>query len=343
MRTDSQAARIGRQKGQILKHAIAVEVLGITGENKDMAKMAGKTIIYRRWLPYGATTTSATTINQVVVDHLDHQAEEGVTPEADDLIPHDVSVTMQQYHCLYSYTDQVEDLYEDDIPAAMREQTGERMGQVREMIRYGVLKACTNKFYAGGTSRSTVDERITLAFLRNITRSLQANHAKQVTSVLAPAAAYATAPVEASYLVFCHTDCEQDIRDLPGFIPTPNYGQRKTVHEQELGSCERFRFVTSPELRPIANAGASVGSTGLNSTGGSTIDVYPIIVVAKDAWGDVALRGSKSLDPTHIKPGTKDTADPLGQRGYVGAKFYSAAVITNEGWMACGEAGVTDL
>ncbi|TQL87463.1 hypothetical protein FB549_0084, partial [Delftia sp. HK171] len=38
-----------------------------------------------------------------------------------------------------------------------------------------------------------------------------------------------------------------------------------------------------------------------------------------------------------------DKSDPLGQRGYVGAKFYMACTMLNEGWMAVAEAGVTAL
>jgi N4-gp56 family major capsid protein len=111
----------------------------------------------------------------------------------------------------------------------------------------------------------------------------------------------------------------------------------------ELGSQGRFRFIISPELASIPDSGAAIGSTGLYSTTGTSIDVYPMIVVAEDAWGDVALRGSNSMDPTWIPPGQKDKNDPLGQRGYVGAKFYSAAKVLNNGWMAVAEVGVTSL
>jgi hypothetical protein len=47
---------------------------------------------------------------------------------------------MQQYACLYAVTDKAVDMYEDDIPAEMKKQTGERLGLLREMIKYGVLK-----------------------------------------------------------------------------------------------------------------------------------------------------------------------------------------------------------
>ena len=343
MQYTTATARINKFKGAILKHAIPVEVLGITGDYHKMPKNMSDTLVFRRWLPYGGATTNATTINTISVDAIAHETEEGVTPDPDNITPHDVTVQLKQYSCLYMYTDKMADMYEDDVPAAMKEQTGERMGKVREMIRYGALKGATNKFYAGGTSRSTVAEKCTLGFLRQITRSLQANRAKQITKILAPSPNYATSSVESAYLVFGHTDLEQDWRDLPGFTNVADYGARKVVHECELGSTERYRFLTSPELDSIADSGAAVGSTGLKSTSASNIDVYPVLVVARDAWGEVALRGMNAMDPTHIPPGKKDKYDPHGQRGYVGAKFYSAAVVLNDGWMAVGECGVTDL
>ena len=338
------AGRVNEVKGEILAHAIPVEVLGITGMQKKMPKNEGDNVTFRRYLPYGGATTNATTINQWSVTTASHATQEGVTPPADTLVPQDISVTLTQYSCLYMYTDKTADMYEDDIPAEMKKQTGERMGLVREMVRYGALKACSNIFYAGGTTRLTVDEPISLNLLRRISRSLQANRAKTITRILAPSANFNTAPVQAGYLVFCHTDVAADIRDLAGFKEVAAYGQRKPIHDQELGSVEDFRFIVSPELSSIPDAGAAQGSTGLYyTTSSSAIDVYPVIVVAEDAWGDVALRGSESFDMTDIKPGTKDKSDPLGQRGYVGAKFYSAAKVLNDGWLALAECGIRAL
>lgn len=335
-------ARINKLKGEILAHATAVEVLGITGQQRKQPQNNGKTAVFRRWLPYGATQLNP---NQWTVDAFAHITQEGVTPAADTLTPQDVEATLSQYAVLYAVTDQMLDMHEDgpDIVDEMKKQTGERLGLVREMVRYGALKACTNKFYAGGNSRSTVAAKITLPLLRKITRSLKANHAKFITGVLAPSAMIATEPVEASYLVFAHTDTEQDIRDLPGFKETAIYGQRKLVHEQELGSVENFRFILSPELQSIANVGAPVGATGLFSTGGANIDVYPVIVTGQDAWGQTALRGKESIDVTYIPPGKKDKNDPLGQRGYIGATNYHTATILNHGWMAVAEVGITAL
>lgn len=337
------AGRINKFKGEILAHALPVEVLGITGQNKKMPRNNGDTVVYRRWLPYGATSSTAATQNRPVVVAANHITAEGTTPTADTITPVDVTVVLSQYSCLYAVTDKTVDLYEDDVPSEMKKQTGERVGLLREMIRYGELKSGTNLYYAGGTSQATTASAITYNFLSKIARNLLANHGKMITEILSASPNFATAPVEAGYLVFCHTDVEHDIRLLPGFKHVAEYAQRKVMHEMEIGSVGRFRFIVSPELASTPDAGVAVGATGLYSTSASNIDIYPCIVVAEDAWGDVALRGSNSLDPTWIPPGQKDKNDPLGQRGYVGAKFYSAAKILNNGWMAVAYVGVTSL
>lgn len=335
--------RIGKLKGEILAHAMPVEVLGITGMQKQMPKNNGNNVVFRRWLPYGGTDNKWITGSNVSTWLSNQQTSEGVTPTADTLTPTDVTATLVQYGVLYAVTDIANDLNEDDIPAEMKKQTGERLGLIREMVRYGALKAGTNAFYAGGTTRGTVDETLSLNLLRKVAKDLLAKHGKQITSILAPSANFATAPVEAGFLVFASTDMEPAIRNLPGFKHVSEYGNRKTISEYEIGSVERFRFVLSPELAPYIDSGASVGATGLYSTGGSLIDVYPVIVVAEDAWGQVALRGSDSLDVTWIPPGQKDKNDPLGQRGYIGAKTYMTAVVLNQGWMAVIESGTPDL
>lgn len=341
-KSDAPAARIGKLKGDILKHAVPAEVLGITGQQRPMPKNQGKTIVHRRYLPYGATNTDWNTRNRPQATAAAHELTEGVTPAADTLVPQDIQVSIKQYGCLYELTDQTVDTYEDDVPAEMKKHCGERIALVREMVRYGVLKACTNVFYAGGgASRAAVNAKITLSLLRKMSRNLQANHAKRITGILAPSANVATKPVEAAYLVFVHTDAEADIRDLPGFKHVTEYGSRTVVSPYEIGSCENYRFITSPELAPYAGAGADIATTGLMGT--TKVDVYPFIVVGEDAWGQVALRGTEAIDPTYIPPGQKDKSDPLGQRGYVGAKFYMACTMLNEGWMAVAEAGVTSL
>lgn len=346
------AGRLNKFKGQILKHAMPLEVLSKGGRQVKFPKNNSDTYVARRWLPYGATATDANTINRffqngtgdrgnVIVQA--HLTSEGVTPVPDSITPQDVTVVMQQYSCLYGFTDKTYDLYEDDIPQAMIQQVGERTTFVNELINFGALKACTNQYYGGtGTTRATVNGAVTLGMLRKIAKNLQANHAKPVNKVLNASGLYATDPVAEGYTVYCNTDMEPDIRDLPGFVPSEKYASGSPM-PNEIGKCERFRFITSPDLPSIQDAGAAIGATNLASTTGTSIDVYQFIVTGADAWSQIAVRGMESLDPTYLPPGQKSKSDPFGQRGYAGTIWWKAVMIENNGWMAVGNVGVKNL
>ena len=333
----SPAGRINKIKGELLGHAQSVEVLGKFGVQKQMPKNSGDTILFRSYIPYGATTSDANTQNRPAVSAAAHIIAEGSTPTADTLVPRDVTGVLQQYGALYSFTDKTADLYEDDVPAEMKKQLGERMGLLKEMITWGELKSGTNVFYGGtGTSVQTVNGEVTVNVLRKISRNLQSNHAKRITSILDASPKFATAPVEAGYVIIGHTDLEASFRELPGFKHVAEYGNRKVMSEHELGSIENFRVILSPELAATANAATSITAStyGLYTTGGTNPDVYKAVVLAEDAFGSLALRGSSSLDISVIPAGQKDKNDPLGQRGYIGAKFYGSTVLLNNGWFA---------
>jgi len=346
--------RINKFKGQILAHAVPLEVLGRTGRQIKFPKNQSDTYVARRWMPYGTTATNSTTQNvffangtgdrgNVVVQA--HQVQEGVTPAPDSITPFDITVVMQQYSCLYGFTDKTYDLYEDDIPKAMIEQVGERVTLVNELILWGALRACTNQFFGGtGTTILTVNGAITLGMVRKIAKSLQANHGKPVNKVLSASGNYGTDAVAEGFTVYCHTDMEPDIRDLPNFVPAEKYASGKPM-PHEIGKCERFRFITSPDLPALQDAATSVTAAtyNLNTTSGTNPDVYPFIVAAQDAWGQVAVRGKEALSPTYLAPGEKSKSDPHGQRGYAGTIWWKAVMIENQGWMAVGFVGTRVL
>jgi len=346
------AARIAKYKGEILAHAEPQELLSRDGRQVKMPKNSSDTYVARRFLPYGGTSTNATTQNtffptadgdrgNVIVQA--HLTQEGVTPQPESIVPMDVTVVMQQYSCLYGFTDKTYDLYEDDIPKEMIKQVGERITLVNELIMYGVLKGCTNQFYGGtGTTVVTVNGGITLGMLRKIGKSLMANHAKMVNSMLKPSANYGTDAVEAGFNVYVNSDMRPDIRDLPGFIPAVKYASGSAM-EHEFGKCEEFRFMSSPDLPSLQNGGAAIGATGLYSTTGTSLDVYPFIVTAQNAWSQVAVRGKESLAPTYLAPGTPSKSDPFGQRGFAGTIWWKAGMVENNGWMAVGNVGVKTL
>ena len=336
--------RISKFKGEILAHAKPYEVLAKAGRQVQMPKNSSDTYVARRFLPYGATSANQNQFfqngagdrgNAMVQAHL---TQEGVTPSPDSITPYDITEVVSQYSCLYGFSDKTYNLYEDDIPAQMKTQIGERVGLVNEMIVYGKLKSCTNQFYGGaGTGRSTTAGPMTLTLQSAIVRSLMANHAMPVTKLLKSSPNYATAPVEAGYFAYTHTDLERMVRDIPGFKDVSLYATG-TPEMGEIGKCERYRYILSPDLPSYQDAGAAVASftgTGAGySTTGVNLDVYPVIVMGADAFSQIAVRGLDALDPTFLPPGDKTKSDPLGQRGYAGTSWWKATMIENSSWIA---------
>lgn len=340
----AQPGRINRLLGEILAHAIPVEVTGQIGVQKPIPANKGDTVIFRRWIPVGSTNANQFFVNgagdrtAALVTSL--TTTEGVSPVVNSLTAQDYTVTLQQIAIGFGYSDKMADLYEDDVPSEMKAQVGQQLGLAREMMRFGAIKGVTNKFYGGvGTTRATVNGTLTLAMLRRIARSLKANHAQEVTKALASDVKFNTVSVEPSYVVFCHTDMESVIRDLPKFKSAYDYGQGQNRMVREIGTVEDFRFVTSPELIPVQDGGALIGVTGLSSTTGVNIDVYQVIVAGKDAWGQVMMRGIGAAEVNWLKPSQVDKNDMFGQRGYVTAKNYFNAVVLNPLWVAVAEVG----
>lgn len=314
---------------QMLAHAEPQIVLGKFGMSKMMPKNKSATIKFRRPIPFTASTTPL---------------QEGVTPTARPFEYEDVSVPLQQYGDVVTITDVIEDTHEDPVLNDASEICGENAGRTFEALNYGVLKAGTNVFYANGSARSAVNTALSLPKQRAVTRALKAQKAKKIAKMLSSSPDTMTEPVEASYVAVGHTDLENDLRALSGFIPVAQYGQSKPLCEEEVGRVEDVRYILTADLGSILDAGGTAGS--MVSNGSSNADVYPILYFGREAYGTVALKGSKDLmavEPTIISAGQKTKDDPLGQRGYVGWKSWHACLILNQLWMARLEVAATAL
>lgn len=326
---------------EMLKKADPIKVISSFGDQKPVPTNKTDTVVFRRPLPIDAAANGAP-----VVTASDYLLQEGTTPTARTINYQDVQVTLQQYGVLMKLSSKAENLYEDDIPGDMVNLVGEHMGTLEEMIAYGVVRGGTNVVFANGTARSAVNTGVSINRLRQITRIIEAAHGKRVTEKLSPGVNFGTSGVHAAYLVFIHTDLSADVRNIPGFTPVVEYGSQKPVHEREIGAVEEFRFITSPYFRPFLQAGGTVTAGTFLSNGGivgTTADVYPMMVVAQNAWGQVALKGMGSIDPTYLPAKQKTHANPLGQFGYVGATFWKNAVRLNENWIVRLEVAASGL
>lgn len=327
----SPAQRIGRIKGQILKHAIHTSTVEISGEIYTQPVKMGDTVVFRQVVPFGATAAAPNTFSTTAAAHL---IQEGSTPPAENMVILDTSVTVQKYGALYGYTEKEDSLGEDDVPAWMEEQLGERMGLVRELVYLGALQGGTNRFYSGGATRATTSEPVTLKLVNRVTRNLAANHGKFVRAAVSSSGNYGSVALQKTYLAFGHTDLQQDVEAILGYKAVADYGQMKVAHEMEIGSVGSVRFILSPDMPKVIDSGAAISGTTNQSTTGTSADVYQLYVIAKDAWGHCAFRGLSSFKYNHIPVGAVDKSDPTGERGYCSTTFYDAGVVTNHGWLA---------
>lgn len=266
---------------------------------------------------------------------------EGVTPQGSVLANQDYTVTLQQFGDFITITDVIEDTHTDPILQQATDILGEQAAVTVETLRFNVLSAGVNVWYAAKVaSRSLVATAIALADQRSVTTGLNRQNARKITQVVASTSDFNTKSVEASYMAVCHPDLETDLRTMAGFKVVADYGPHTTPFEGEIGSCEQVRYLTSTVIAPFINSGAAVGTTGLRSTGGANVDVYPILIFARDAYGIVPLKGKSSMTPMVVNP-KPAPGDPLGQRGTVGWKLWTQTVILQDAFMARLEVGAT--
>lgn len=330
---------------EMLARVARLEVSGKFAKNADLPQNATEKITFRRLKPFNPTAYETPNITNTLVTTpggANLLLSEGTTPTAYAIDYTDVEVTLLNYGVLFEFSSKAQLLHEDDIPGDMVDLTGDTLGEALEVVRIGAMNAVTaNVRLANAVGAvGSIDKPIQAKDLRHAARVLMARRATKITEVLAPSVNVKTEPVEAAFIVLCHSDTEADIRSLAGFVHISEYGQRKVISEYELGSWESFRFLCFPIMPVTTDLGALTGTTGLVSSG-TKVDVYDSIVMAKEAFGQVALRGRTAIKPTLLPATQMNHANPMGLKGYVGANVWYAAKALNENLMVKIRHGVT--
>ena len=289
---------------KFLAHAVPMQVLERYATPKKLPKNSTLTIAFRRTIPFDVT---------------DVPLQEGVTPTPLGIQVEDVQVTIRQYGGWTQISDVVQDTLEDPTLNEMTTSIAELAAQQRELVNYGTFRAGTSVFYSSTTAsptlRTQVNAPITIQLVRRVQQSLDNLYARPITSQLDPTPDFNTSAVMPGYVAIGHTDLRGDLYDLPGFVRQEKYASGKP-EPAEVGAADGLRFVLSAFLKPLASAGSTT-LNGMRTTNGTNVDVYPILVVAKDAWGVVPLAGTERQIIRVLNPGTISASDPLGQRGFV--------------------------
>lgn len=272
---------------------------------------------------------------------------EGVNPDWQGTSYETVSKTFEERVEIYSVTSRARTLSPLDHVANSITQLRDKVLRIRTAVKWNEFIAGSNVQYndASYSNRNEVDGPIVLPAIQEATRTLERNKAKVYREVDNGGVNNGTVGLEPTYIGLSHTDLHPDFRELPGWIKTAEYGGKGPMHPLEKGTIEMVRVLLSPELSPIADSGASVGSTNMKSTSGSNIDVYPFLICGQDALGSADLMGKGEKGYGGVSVNTisgGDHSDPAGLNTLVVAHWWDADVILNDAWVVRVEVGATD-
>ena len=178
---------------------------------------------------------------------------EGVTPQGTILSNQDYTVQLQQYGDFVTITDVIEDTHTDPVLSQATEILGEQAAVTLETLRFNILVAGTNVWYANNVvGRGSIVTAIALADQRRVTTGLNRQNAKKITSVVASNPDFNTTSVEAAYMAIVHPDLDSDIRNMTGFVPVANtvltrrHSREKSARLNSAGICRRLSSCPSP-------------------------------------------------------------------------------------------------
>jgi len=311
--------------GKLLKRTVPGIVTEKSAQTKPMPKGKGRVMIFRRYLALARATAPLF---------------EGVTPPGTKPTYVDVMCTLEQYGDWIGITDVIQDTHEDPVLAEFRSLQARQMRETREELNIGILKGGTSVIYTNGTARTDVNTVVDRGDLRLAVRNLRGSDAEYYMEVLSGSPKYGTEPIGAAFLGYCHTNLESDLYNISGFTKVQNYPDPSKAMPYEVGSGENVRFLLTTMFEPWADAGGAKGA--MLSTSGTKADVYPVIIVAPDAWCTVPLRGVNSGNIAVVNPKPRG-GDALGQRGTLGWKYWHTGCILNDDLVERIETAVTAM
>jgi len=313
--SNSSEILLAKFKGLLVKSAMSQEVLARVGEHK-MVHAGSDTAIPCKYFP---------PVNPDAPHEPNTIRYDKILLELDPFIQH---VSYPKNTVLHG---------DDAHSERMIDALGKEIGQLREMIRWGMLRACASKWYAGACCRELIDKKVTLNLLRNAVAHLKSWYARPNSRILSCKPDFEMEKVpQGCYFAFVHPHQSYDIYQLPGFVQTVD---PSPYLPQELGFVDDLLFFQTPVLTPFIGQGWNAASTGLEAANNSRVNVYPLLITGAEAWTAPVLRGMESflLDGSVI-----NKIDPSALNHYFTVKFWDALFTQHDFHMTIVEAGISE-
>lgn len=260
----------------------------------------------------------------------------------------DVTVATAKYGNFIILTEEVDLFNISPITMALMDTLGANAGESLNSLTRDVMKAGTNIVYRGGVANdSAVAGAVQLNDIKEVVSKLQRKSAMKFDGDAFGSQNYNSQPIRSSFFGICHTDVEEDIRTLSGFIGVEQYGGYTQTYPFEFGAVGGVRWC-STEIAPIETNTSTTSATNLfRGDSAAFADVYYSFVYGKDAVGTVGLgeQHAKEIyqmyDPAKppavelIKKdiGSSGVGDPYNEYGSIAWKAWYAGKILNGDWI----------
>ncbi len=268
----------------------------------------------------------------------------------------DPTKAVSKYGQFYLLNEEVELVEPSAQSNELADRLGEAAGRSINRLMRNELEDNSTQVRAGGkTADSAIVSKVTRNGLRAVVRALANNSGRMFQPMTLGDNAFNTSPILAAFWLFCHEDVRPDIEDLAGFVSVAAYGGQTETANGEFGSAGRVRCIATEEASVGANNGGAVGSTGLRTTGGASIDLYDTIVIGQDAVGSLGFGNTPTnsqfmadnkltqVEFINHARGSAGVADPLAELRSIGYKFWFAAKTLNGNWSRRFTSGATNL
>lgn len=263
------------------------------GQKHPIPQNGGKTIEFRKFVPFSKATTPLT---------------EGVTPDGGALSVTNVTATVEQYGYYVTMSDVLMLTAIDNTLVETTKLLGSQAGSTLDTITREVLNGGTSVMYSGGKlAREAVAEgdKLTVDDIFKAARFLKTQNAPKING---------------SYVAIIHPDVAYDLMRNEEWIDVHKYSSAGEIFEGEIGKLAGVRFVESTEAKIFAGEGADER------------DVYSTLVLGANAYGVTEVTGG-GLRHIVKQLGSGGTADPLNQRATAGWKSIKTAERLVENYM----------
>ena len=263
------------------------------GQKHPIPRNGGKTIQFRKFMPFTKATTPL---------------KEGITPDGGSLTVTIVESTVAQYGYYVTISDILDLTAVDNTLVETTKLLGSQAGATLDTVTREVLSSGTAVMYSGNVdAREALDEncKLTVDDIYKAARFLKAQNAPKI---------------DGSYVAIVHPDVAYDIMRDEEWIDVHKYSAASEIFEGEIGKIGGVRFVESTEAKIFEAAGMDGKS------------VYSTLVLGANAYGVTEITGG-GLQHIVKQLGSGGTADPLNQRATAGWKAIKTAEILVQNYM----------